>query len=126
MNCFLTWTGNIAETFLFCLAYLHIWKQAIIEAMADIIQKIQACYKNDDVVFTRHAIDEMKQEEFGRIYETEVSEVVESGAIIIEYPDDTPYPSYLIYGRTQDGRPIHLVCAYSEQDERIIIVTVYF
>lgn len=93
--------------------------------MAGIIQKIQACYKNDAVVFTRHAIDEMKHEEFGRIYEAEVSEVIGSAKIIKEYPDDTPYPSYLIYGRTQVDRPIHLVCAYNDEDERIIIVTVY-
>jgi hypothetical protein len=41
--------------------------------MVDVIRKIQACYQRDYVIFTRHAVDEMKHEEFGRIYESEVS-----------------------------------------------------
>lgn len=93
--------------------------------MIGILQKIQDCYRSESVFFTRHALDEMKHEEFGRIYESEVSDCIENGLIIKEYPDDTPYPSYLIFGRTSSDRPIHVVCAYNRYDEKVIIVTVY-
>ncbi|MDA3808988.1 MAG: DUF4258 domain-containing protein [Spirochaetaceae bacterium] len=93
--------------------------------MNELLQKIQDCYRSESVLFTRHALDEMKHEGFGRIYESEVSDCIDSGQIIKEYPDDTPYPSYLIFGHTESNRPIHVVCAYSSNDERVIIVTVY-
>jgi hypothetical protein len=89
------------------------------------LQKIQLCYRSDSVFFTRHALDEMKHEELGRIFEAEVSECIENGEIIKEYPDDTPYPSYLVFGRTGSSRPIHVVCAYNGDEDKIIIVTAY-
>ena len=93
--------------------------------MNDLLQVIQDCYRTESVLFTRHALDEMKHEEYGRIFESEVSECIENGKIIKEYPNDTPYPSYLIFGRTESNRPIHLVCAYNSEDNKLVIVTVY-
>lgn len=77
------------------------------------------------MLFTRHALDEMKHEKRGRIYESEVSECIENGQIIKEYPDDTPYPSCLIFGRTATNRAIHVVCAYNGNEDTVVIVTVY-
>ena len=93
--------------------------------MNDLIQKIQDCYFTESVLFTRHALDEMKHDEYGRIFESEVSECIKNGQIIKAYPEDTPYPSFLIYGRTASNRPIHLVCAYNCDEDKAIIVTVY-
>ena len=56
----------------------------------------------------------MEAEEFGEIRDEEVSEAVSEGKIIETYPMDEPYPSCLIYGRTSDNRPLHVVCAYSD------------
>ena len=94
-------------------------------AETPILKKIKDCYHNDSTLFTRHAYEEMRHEEFSRIIEHEVGEAIESGEIIEEYPDDTPYPSVLINGKTISGRPIHLVCAYNEAEDSVVIVTVY-
>jgi len=31
-----------------------------------------------------------------------------------------PYPSILMYGRTLRGRPIHLVCAYAQEEDMAV------
>jgi hypothetical protein len=75
--------------------------------------------------FTDHARREMDTEPLGRIEVNEVLEVLDSGEIIEEYPDDVPYPSCLILGFTREGRPLHLVCAPVLDDERLIVITTY-
>ena len=91
----------------------------------NLLQKIQEWFRSDAVLYSRHARIEMKEEEFGRIMEHEVDEAVTTGEVIEEYPDDTPYPSVLIFGKTRNGRFLHVVCAYNQQDQMAIIVTVY-
>ena len=61
----------------------------------------------------------------GRLFlRQQVYEAILSGEIIEDYPDDVPYPSCLVFGRTRDGRPVHVVCAHVPEDTAIII-TVY-
>ena len=67
----------------------------------------------------------MRTEEFGRIREQEVFEAIMNGEIIEEYVNDKPYPSMLIYGRAQSERPLHIVCAYLEDDDLAIVITAY-
>ena len=67
----------------------------------------------------------MEQEDFGEIKESEVFEAVRSGEVIESYPEDEPYPSCLIYGRTFEGRPLHVVCAYAKDEKTAIIITAY-
>ena len=67
----------------------------------------------------------MRNEEFGPIADQEVYELVCSGEIIAQYPDDTPYPSCLIYGTTNNRRPLHTVCAYDQENDQVVIITVY-
>jgi hypothetical protein len=67
----------------------------------------------------------MRLEEFGSIQEQEVSEAVHRGEIIERYDDDEPYSSVLLYGTTQKGRPIHVVCAYAAEDNLVIVITAY-
>lgn len=54
----------------------------------------------------------------------QVKKVVTEGKIIKDYPDDKPYPSKLILGFI-NGAPIHVVAAYNEIDNEIIVITVY-
>lgn len=89
------------------------------------MQKILECFESDLILYSRHAKFEMKNEEFGRIFEKEVYEAICSGEVIEEYPEDKPYPSVLIYGRTTENRPLHIVCAYSQTENLVIVVTVY-
>lgn len=89
------------------------------------LKQIQGCFKSDKVLYTYHAKDEMEKEEAGEIKEIEVLEAALNGKIIEAYPEDEPYPSCLIYGRTKKHRPLHIVCAYSTDPNMAIIITVY-
>lgn len=89
------------------------------------LEKIRNCIQADRFLFSKHARDEMGAEEYGEIKEQEVYEALLAGTIIEEYPEDDPYPSYLVYGRTSTHRPLHIVCAYSGDETMVIIVTVY-
>jgi hypothetical protein len=90
-----------------------------------VLQQIQECFKSNSVFYSRHAKTEMVEEEFGRIFEHEVFEAVCDGEVIEDYPYDRPYPSVLILGRTRASRPLHMVCAYNEEENLAIVVTVY-
>jgi hypothetical protein len=41
----------------------------------------------------------------------EVLKAIENGKVIEEYADDKPFPSCLLYGKSDD-KPIHVVCGY--------------
>jgi hypothetical protein len=84
---------------------------------------IERCHKR--LKFSSHAKMEMLAEEFGMIREREVREALQSGSIIEEYLEDRPYPSCLVYGRTRESRPLHIVCAPVVEEESLIIITVY-
>jgi hypothetical protein len=87
--------------------------------------QIQQCFEKDRVFYSRHARNEMLSEEFGPIADAEIAESLRRAEIIETYPDDTPYPSALIFGFTDSGRPLHTVCAFNSTDELCIVVTVY-
>jgi hypothetical protein len=89
------------------------------------LKEIQNCFRSERILFTKHARDEMEGEEFGEIREKEVFETVQSGKVIETYPNDEPYPSCLIYGRTFEERPLHVLCAYTKEEETAIIITAY-
>lgn len=91
----------------------------------NLIAKIRQGFESNAVFYTRHAKIEMEIEEFGRIFDYEVYEAVCSGEVIEEYPEDTPYPSVLILGRTSISRPLHIVCAYNKEESLAIVITVY-
>ena len=66
-----------------------------------------------------HALQRMLERDISK---EEVMYCIENGTIIEEYPNDTPYPSYLkhtIY-KTQ---PLHVV--YAKAKDNIIVITVY-
>ncbi len=89
------------------------------------LKEIQNCFKSEKVLYTNHAKDEMEKEEFGEIKEREVFEAVLNGKIIETYLEDEPCPSCLIYGRTSENRPLHIVCAYTMDSNVAIIITAY-
>ena len=76
-------------------------------------------------LYTGHARREMKHEPFGEISEEEVEEAMSVSEVVEEYPDDTPYPSALLFGTTHANRPLHVVCAYDAEGEQAVIITVY-
>ena len=50
--------------------------------------------------------------------------VIEAGEIIASYPDDAPYPSYLLLGFS-DADPLHVVVGVDANCECCYVVTVY-
>lgn len=85
------------------------------KTVSDIVKKPYS------LVFRVHALRQMFNR---RIGEADVEGVVRKGKIIEEYPDDNPYPSYLVCG-TVHGRPLHVVGAYDKEEGVIIVVTAY-
>jgi hypothetical protein len=53
-----------------------------------------------------------------------VKEVLSSGEVIEDYPDDSPYPSALILGWVEN-EPLHVVVAYDSLSQYCLVVTVY-
>ena len=74
-----------------------------------------------DFIFRLHAIRRMFER---RIGEADVKRAIQTGDVIENYPEDTPYPSRLILGWCE-SRPLHVVVAENKADKQIIIVTVY-
>ena len=64
-------------------------------------------------------------EPLGRIQVEEVLQALHAGEIIEEYPEDQPYPSCLIVGRTLTGRALHIVGALVPEESRFFIITTY-
>jgi hypothetical protein len=89
------------------------------------ITDIQKCFENGRVRYSDHARDEMKNDEFGRIYDDDIFEALISGEIIEHYPNTKPLPACLVFGRTSSGRPIHAVFGYNSEFERTVVITVY-
>ena len=89
------------------------------------LKEIQDCFRAERLYYTKHARDEMEDEEFGEIKDEDVFDSVVAGKMIEVYPDDEPYPSCLIYGKTSEDRPLHVLCAYSNDDNMVIIITAY-
>ncbi len=94
-------------------------------AMEIEIASLRACFERGRVRYSDHALDEMKQDEYGRIYDDDIFEALMSGEIIEHYPSSFPLPSCLVSGRNSNGRPIHAVLGYNAEFERITVITVY-
>ncbi len=73
------------------------------------------------IIFSGHAVRRL----FERDLSTgEVKAVIDNGEIIASYPDDQPYPTYLILGWSR-GRPLHVVLALDAVQRRCYLVTAY-
>jgi hypothetical protein len=72
-------------------------------------------------IYARHAIQRMAERDITR---ADVESVVETGEVIRDYPDDTPYPSRLILG-WKEKRPLHVVAADDDTASETTIITVY-
>lgn len=71
--------------------------------------------------FTGHALQRLIERD---ILEEEIVEVMNTGEVIEDYPDDTPYPSCLMLGM-HGPQPLHLVQAWAPDKGKYIIITAY-
>jgi len=73
-------------------------------------------------LFLPHALRQMNRPE--RMISTrEIRQVIETGEIIEDYPEDARGRSCLILGYGESDRPIHVVCANKE--DYLAIITAY-
>jgi hypothetical protein len=86
------------------------------------VEDIIDAIRNNRIRITDHADEEAEADKlsFDEIYFS-----VLRGEIIEDYPDDTPYPSCLIYGDTFSGDPVHSVGAYNQDNQWTVLITVY-
>jgi hypothetical protein len=73
------------------------------------------------IVFSGHAIRQMFRR---RLSKKDVIEAIDCGHVIIDYPDDTPYPSCLILGFVKE-EPVHVVLAFDQDSQIEIVITAY-
>lgn len=83
------------------------------------LNDIQSNIRSGDYSFSDHAVKRMIKRD---ILRCEVEDAIYNGEVIEEYPDDKYSPSCLIYGRTEDGRDLHVQVSLPPT---VVIITVY-
>lgn len=86
------------------------------------IAKLVAAIDAGKINVTSHARVELEADDLtgANLYDS-----IRRGEIIEDYPDDSPFPSCLIFGRTADGVPVHSVWAWAAEQGIAIVVTAY-
>lgn len=69
--------------------------------------------------FSEHAVKKMIKRLIERF---EVEDAIINGEIIEEYPDDKYSPSCLIYGKTRNGRDLHIQASLPPA---VVVITAY-
>lgn len=85
------------------------------------IETLREYYQQDKVLMTQHSSERCRERE---IMKKDIRNVVMTGEIIEQYPEDFPFPSCLIYGFSSDNKVIHVVM--SDEGESSRIITAYF
>ena len=85
------------------------------------ILKLRQYYKSDNVLISDHAAMRCRQR---GIRIKEIRYAINNGEIIEQYPEDYPFPSCLILGKTSDGKLIHVVM--SDEGKMSRIITAYY
>ena len=83
--------------------------------------ELRAAIKNDKIQWQKHALERMMERGISR---DAVKDVLLSGELIENYPDDRPYPSALFYGLLK-GDPFHVVAALDQNSGYCFIITTY-
>lgn len=85
------------------------------------IEKYQSLCKDDTIAITQHANRRFQER---NISLNDIESAISNGKIIEEYPDDTPLPSCLILGLSENNFPLHVVV--SADDEYLYVITAYY
>lgn len=85
----------------------------------DIFDVREKC-TDETIEVTQHVLMRFQQR---NITYSEIKETIICGEIIEDYPNDYPYPSCLILGKTVAGRILHTVVGLS--DTKLWIITAY-
>ena len=83
------------------------------------LNDIQRKIRSGDYTFSDHALKRMIKRDLLR---QDVEDAILQGEVIEEYPDDKYSPSYLIYGKTEDARDLHVQVSFPPS---VVIITEY-
>lgn len=86
-----------------------------------IIEKLREYCKNDTVFISNHAMERCRERS---IRANDILNCVMTGEIIENYPDDFPFPSCLVCGKSLKGNIIH-VCM-SDEGSSSKVITAYY
>src|SRR6056297_1935559 len=90
--------------------------------MQRFIDHLKCNLENYQIAFRVHATRRMFQR---NINDEDVKSVLKKGYVIETYADDFPLPSFLINGKSMDGRLVQLVAGVNSHEKIIIIITAY-
>ena len=76
---------------------------------------------DENIAVTQHANRRFQER---KIFLDDIEAAIFSGKIIEEYPDDKPFPSCLILGKSEKNLPLHIVASIDE--EFLYIITAYY
>ncbi len=85
------------------------------------LEELRTKFLNDEFEFSRHALDQTLLRE---ISIQEIREIIQVAMIVEDYPNDKYGPSCLLFGLTNQNRPIHIQCTYPSLP-LIKIITAY-
>jgi len=85
------------------------------------IDKLREKFHRLEYEYTLHAVDRSIEK---RITRQEIEEAIANGETIEDYPTDKYGPSCLVFGRTRQGRPLHVQCTHPGR-LKVKIITVY-
>ena len=85
------------------------------------IDVLRGLCNNKTIKWMEHIALRMLKRQISR---HQVIAAIQSGEIIEQYPDDTPYPSCLVLGCDPGGQPLHVVCASAS--DSIWMITAYY
>lgn len=85
------------------------------------IAELHNAVKLKKVEFQKHALKRLIDEDLSI---EAVLQTILAGEVIKEYIEDRPYPSVLILGYWGE-RPVHIVCAFNEHENKVHIITNY-
>ena len=74
------------------------------------------------VTYTGHALRRMFERQLST---EEVVYTLQAGELVVDYPDDRPYPSQLRLGWV-NGRAIHVVVSQNLENGECYVVTAYY
>ncbi len=114
--------GELLRGFITSYGYGHeaIKSSKFEQPMSTVIDSILEEAKNRSVRFTLHAHQKMVAE---KIRVTDLLQVLSCAQLLEDYPDYERGPCCLVCGKTETGRPIHVVCTTSLPE--LVIITVY-
>ncbi|MFH1258692.1 MAG: DUF4258 domain-containing protein [Elusimicrobiota bacterium] len=85
------------------------------------IKELSEAIKADNFEWRKHTLLRLAER---KIKQDTILEVILNGEIVEDYPDDTPFPSCLMF-KIIDQKPYHVVVSFDSKDKKGYIITAY-